>query len=133
MIYIDENSDFEPVGFTAFADQYTVFIDDSLPLDEDFKNVIGTANILLDNISSNYTRFYINYIETYRDGCNKIINYLMNLYPNGVIAGESYVDTMGFWSKMGATFSEEDIEDSSELVYFELTKEAFMQTKYYSI
>ena len=133
MIYIDNKLDFEPNGYTPFDDQYTIFVDTDLAMDDDYYNIIGTANLLLDNISGiDCYKLYINYIESYQEGgCSKIINFLMNCYENLIIAGEAYNDLLEFWGKLGANFDEDDINNEEYLVYFTISKDDFKKTKYY--
>lgn len=131
MIYIKDNSDFEPDGYTPFKDQYTVFADTDAYYDEDYTDVIGTANLLIDNIDGRNVRIYINYIESYHTGCHRVINYLMNLYEKVTIAGESYNDITEFWRKLGADLDEDALAKDSDLIYFEIRKENFKNTKYY--
>lgn len=100
------------------------------PITED--DVIGCANLRIG-----YGECHIHYIEACNGNGANILNYIINKYNPEWISGESYEDLLGFWNKMGAIYTGIDYDpgveyDPTDLYDFEITREDFMKTKYYT-
>ena len=118
MHIVEVDYDYEPSTFYP-GEAFVVFTD------KDSDRILGCANMYCD-FTVDAVQYDIPNFEAYGYGA-AIINYLINSSENVTIIGETTKDSYRFWDKMAASFTEESAYTTS----FKITKEDFMNTKYY--
>lgn len=119
--------EFEPETFTPM-EGFVVFKDHHGNPNNQYGKIIGCANIRYEDEGDQHKIVILDYLEAYNQHGAKIVNAIMNLAPLVTIRADTYEDTRPFWRKMGAEF----YTVGNEIDTFELRKEEFMKTKYYS-
>lgn len=92
--------DWTPKEFEPVKKSYCVFYDN------DTESVVGCGNILIKQMDDS-SLIYIAFLEAYGDGKGRaIVNYLLQSNIHVKLFGDAYLQSYGFWDKMGVTFKE---------------------------